>query len=172
MAIHAVVRTDLMSGTDVRSDLVSIKYMGANGSTPTDIDNGCVLKVGALVKGEREIFVGGDVAAGTALDDVVLIASPEVMYDERLRNLSDFYNVAGKACRGYRLHSGNVFSVTDVALDMDSFNASNAVGKVVELQAGNKMKVTASLTGGSTQVGTIMAVETAGLYTYYVIKIK
>ena len=41
MAIHAVVRTDLMSGTDVRADLVSIKYMGTNGSTPTEIDNVC-----------------------------------------------------------------------------------------------------------------------------------
>lgn len=172
MAIHAVVRTDLMSGTDVRADLVSVKYMGANGRTPTDIDNGSVLKVGSLMEGEREIFVGSDVAADTDLNEVVLVASPEVMYDERLRNLSDFYNVAGKAARGYRLRSGNVFGVTDVALDMGSFNASNAKGKIVELQAGNKMKVVASLTGGSTQVGTIMDVETAGLYTYFVILIK
>lgn len=172
MANHAVVRTDLMSGTDVRSDLVSIKYMGANGSTPTDIDNGCVLKVGALMQGEREIFVGEDVTANTDLNDVVLVASPEVMYDERLRNLSDFYNAAGKAARGYRLRSGNMFGVTAEALDLGAFTAADAVGKVVELQAGNKMKVTASLTASSTQVGTIVAVELAGLYTYYVVKIK
>ena len=31
---HAVVRTDNMTGTDVRSQLVSIKYMGADGETP------------------------------------------------------------------------------------------------------------------------------------------
>ena len=172
MAIHGVVRTDLMSGTDVRADLVSVKYMGANGQTPTDIDNGCVLKVGSLMKDEREIFVGSNVAADTDLNEVVLIASPEVMYDERLRNLSDFYNVAGKAARGYRLRSGNVFGVTDAALDLGSFNASNAKGKIVELQSGNKMKVVASLTGGSTQVGTILDVETAGLYTYFVILVK
>lgn len=171
MAIHAVVRTDLMSGTDVRCDLVSIKYMGADGQTPTDIDNGCVLKVGSLMEGEREIFVGGDVAATTNLHDVVLVASPEVMYDERLRNLSDFYNVAGKAARGYRLRHGNMFGVTAEALDLGEITAATAKGKIVELKAGHKLAVVASLTSGSTQVGTVEAVETAGLYTYFVVKI-
>ena len=167
MANHAVVRTDLMSGTDVRADLVSIKYMGSNGSTPTEIDNGNVLKVGSLMAGEREVFIG----ANTNRDEVVLIAAPEVMYDERLRNLSDYFNVAGKAVRGYRFRSGNMFAVTAEALD-GSFNASNAKGKIVELQASTKMKVVASLTSGSTQVGTIEAVEVAGPYTYFVIKVK
>ena len=172
MGNHAVVRTDLMSGTDIRSDLVSIKYMGANGSTPTDIDNGCVLKVGALMSGEQEIFIGVDVAATDDLNDIVLVASLEVMYDERLRNLSDFYNVAGKAARGYHLRSCNMFGVTAEALDLGNFTATTAKGKIVELKAGTKMKVVESLTEKSTQVGTIVAVETAGLYTYYVIKIK
>lgn len=171
MAIHAVVRTDLMSGTDVRADLVSIKYMGANGSTPTEIDNGNVLKVGSLMAGEREVFVGAVPAANTNRDEVVLIAAPEVMYDERLRNLSDYFNVAGKIVRGYRFRSGNMFAVTAEALE-GSFNASNAKGKIVELQASTKMKVVASLTSGSTQVGTIEAVEVAGPYTYFVIKVK
>ena len=169
MAIHAVVRTDLMSGTDVRSDLVSIKYMGADGQTPTAIDNGCILKVGSLMEGEREIFVGGDVAATTNLHDVVLVASPEVMYDERLRNLSDFYNVAA---RGYRLCHGNMFGVTAEALDLGDLTAATAKGKIVELKAGHKLAVVSTLTAGSTQVGVIAAVETAGLYTYFVIKIQ
>ena len=84
---YAIVRTDNMLGTDVRAGLVSIKYMGADGNTPTEIENGNVLKVGALVEGEREIFVGGAVAANDKVTDVVLIASPEVMYDERKKNL-------------------------------------------------------------------------------------
>lgn len=171
MAIHAVVRTDLMSGTDVRADLVSIKYMGANGKTPTAIDNGNVLKVGSLMEGEREIFVGAAPTANANLNDIVLVAAPEVMYDERLRNLSDFYNVAGKAVRGYHLRSGNMFGVTAEALD-GTVTAANAKGKIVELQASTKLKVAASLTSGSTQVGTIEAVEVAGPYTYFVIKVK
>lgn len=172
MANHAVVRTDLMYGTDVRAGLVSIKYMGANGKTATDIDNGNVLVASALMEGEREIFVGAKPAANSDLNDIVLIASPEVMYDERLRNLHDFYNVAGKAARGYRLHHNDVFGVTAEALDLGSFTDKTALGKVVELKADTKMKVVASLTPGSTQVGVIEAVEVAGPYTYFVIRVK
>ena len=168
---YGVVRTDRLMGTNVRSMLESVKYMGA-GSTATAIDNGNVVKLdGSLMTGEREIKKGVTPAANDALDAIVLIASPEVMYDERLRNLSDYFNVAGKAVRGYRFRSGNMFAVTAEALD-GSFNASNAKGKIVELQASTKMKVVASLTSGSTQVGTIEAVEVAGPYTYFVIKVK
>ena len=123
------------------------------------------------LKDNLEVFIGAAPAANTNRDEVVLIAAPEVMYDERLRNLSDYFNVAGKAVRGYRFRSGNMFAVTAEALD-GSFNASNAKGKIVELQASTKMKVVASLTSGSTQVGTIEAVEVAGPYTYFVIKVK
>lgn len=37
---YGVVRTDNMTGTDVRSELVSVKYMGANKKTATEIENG------------------------------------------------------------------------------------------------------------------------------------
>ena len=40
---YAVVRTDLMSGTNVEAGLVSIKYMGDDGKTDTAIENGNVL---------------------------------------------------------------------------------------------------------------------------------
>lgn len=166
---YGIVRTDNMYGTDVRAALVSIKYMGADGSTPTAIENGNVLKVGALVSGEREIYVGGAVAVDDNLNDVVLVASPEVMYDERKKNLDEFINEAGKACRGYRFHSGDVFSVTKDAL---TGKATPAVGDVVELAAGTKLKVAASATSGSTTVGTVIAVDVVGRYTYYVIRVN
>jgi hypothetical protein len=163
---YAVVRTDNMFGTDVRAGLVSIKYMGANGTTPTAIQNGNVLKVGALMSGEREIFVGAAPAANDDLKDIVLVATPEVMYDERKRNLDEFINEAGRACRGYRLHKGDIFSVTKDALDGV---ATPAVGNAVELKAGTKLNVAASATSGSTQVGKIIAIDVVGRYTYYVI---
>lgn len=174
MAKHGVVRTDLLDGTDVRAALVSIEYLGANGQTETDIDNGNVLKVGAL-KGdasngyEREIYVGSQPAANDNLNDIVLIATPEVMYDERLRNLDDFYNVAGTPCRGYRLRHGNVFSVTKEALDG---KASPAIGDIVELKAGTKLNVAASATNGSTVVGKIIAIDVVGRHTYYAIRVN
>lgn len=166
---YGIVRTDNMYGTDVRAGLVSIKYMGADGKTPTAIENGNVLKVGALMSGEREIYVGGAVAAADNVADVVLVASPEVMYDERKKNLDEFINEAGKNCRGYRLHSGDIFSVTKDAL---TGVTAPKVGNIVELAAGTKLKVVTSPTSGSTAVGTIIAVDIVGRYTYYVIKVN
>lgn len=164
---YGIVRTDNMYGTDVRAALVSIKYMGADGDTPTAIENGSVLKVGALIEGEREIYVGGAVAANDRVEDVVLVASPEVMYDERKKNLDEYINVAGKACRGYHIHSGDIFSVTKAVL---AGVATPAVGDIVELAAGTKLNVAETATEGSTVVGTIIAVDVVGRYTYYAIK--
>ena len=166
---YGIVRTDNMYGTDVRATLVSIKYMGTDGSTPTAIENGNVLKVGALISGEREVYVGGKVAANDKATDIVLIASPEVMYDERKKNLDEFINEAGKACRGYRLHSGDIFSVTKDAL---AGKATPAVGDVVELAAGTKLNVAATATSGSTTIGSVIDVNVVGRYTYYAIKVN
>lgn len=163
---YGIVRTDNMYGTDVRAALVSIKYMGEDGATPTAIENGSVLKVGALIEGEREIYVGGAVAANDKVEDVVLVASPEVMYDERKKNLDEYINVAGKACRGYHIHSGDIFSVTKAVL---AGEAAPAVGDVVELAEGTKLSVAKEATG-ATVVGTIIAIDVVGRYTYYAIK--
>ena len=166
---YGVVRTDNMFGTDVRAGLVSIKYIVDD--VETAIENGNVLKVGALMGDatngyEREIFAGAAPAANDALSDIVLIATPEVMYDERKRNLDEFINEAGKPCRGYRLHKGDIFSVTKDALDGV---AAPAIGNIVELKAGTKLNVAASATSGSTVVGKIIAVDVVGRYTYYAI---
>lgn len=56
MAKYGVVRTDNMTGTDVRSELVSVKYMGTAKTTATEIENGSVLKASELMDGEREVF--------------------------------------------------------------------------------------------------------------------
>lgn len=164
---YGIVRTDNMYGTDVRAALVSIKYMGTDGNTPTAIENGNVLKVGKLIDGEREIYVGGKVAKADKVTDIVLIASPEVMYDERKKNLDEFINEAGKACRGYRIHSGDTFSVT---IDALAGKTAPAVGDIVELADGTKLNVAASATSGATTVGTIIAIDVVGRYTYYAIK--
>ncbi|MCD8376850.1 MAG: hypothetical protein LUD69_07890 [Oscillospiraceae bacterium] len=162
--IHGVVRTDLMYGTDVRSGLASVKYMGEDGTTETEIDNGCVLKLGALLDAEndREIFIGEVPTGSEELDEVVLIATPELMYDERKHNLYEFYNEAGRVCRGYKFHPGDIFSVTAEALE-----GSPAVDSTVALAAGVKLEVD----GAGTTVGTIIAEETDDIYTYYVVKV-
>ena len=175
---YGVVRTDNMLGTDVRAGLVSIEYIVASGEgasatkTETAIENGNVLKVGALKDNEREIFEGSAVAANTPLENVVLIASPEVMYDDHKINLDEFINEAGRPCRGYRLHNGDIFSVTAPALTVSvQGKTAPEVGNIVELAAGTKLKVVASATQGSTVVGKVIAVDVVGRYTYYAIQV-
>lgn len=165
---YCVVRTDKLMGTDVRSMLESVMYLGSDGATKTAIENGNVLKVGALLDGEREIKVGSVPAASDALDSIVLVATPELMYDERKHNLDEFRNEAGKVCRGYHLHSGDIFSVTKEGLDGVE---QPAIGNVVELKAGTKLNVAASATSGSTVIGKILAIDVVGRYTYYVIQV-
>lgn len=150
---YAIVRTDLMSGTKQPADLVSIKYQVS--TVDTAIENGNVALVGALGTGEREVYLASAPAADSALEDVVLVATPELNYDERLKNLNQFRNEAGEIARGYRLRSGNVFSVTAEALTA----TSPAVGNIVELQADTKLKVVSSLTSNSTKVGSVIAIE-------------
>lgn len=166
--VHAVVRTDNMAGTDVRAQLVSVVYMGDDGATATDIDNGNVVLLDGHVDGEREIYKGITPTASSAIGDIVLLATPEIRYNELEKALEDFYNEAERPARGYHLHSGAYFSVTKDALDgVDE----PAVGNVVELAASTKLNVAASATSGSTAVGKIDAVETAGARTWYVVKI-
>lgn len=151
MAIHAIVRTDNLSGTKDGSKLVTVVC-------PADIDNGNVLAISGLASGEREAYTGSTPAVTTDLGSLVLVAEPEVMYDERLRKLSDFYNLSGAKARAYVLEKGNIFSVTKEALS-GATAVSGDVGKIVEVAAATKLKAVASLTSGSTKVGTIIAVE-------------
>lgn len=173
MANYAVVRTDKLMGTDVRSMLVSIEFLGADGETPTAIQNGNVLKRGALkgdatVGYEREIYVGATPAVDDALDDIVLVASPELIYGVYTHDLRNFINEPGRPCRGYHLHHGDIFSVTKEALDGA---ATPAIGDAVELKAGTKLNVATSATSGSTQVGKIIAIDIVGGLTFYVIEV-
>lgn len=164
--MFSVVRTDKMYGTDNRSGLVSVRYQPSN--IMTAIENGSVVKLGALETGSREVYIGATPAKTDVIEDIVLIATPEVVYDEHKRNLDDFQNEAGAIARGYRLHSGDIFSVTVDALSADT---TPAVGNIVELDDGVNLKVVSTLTSGSTHVGAIIDVNVVGRYTYYVIEV-
>lgn len=163
---YGVVRTDNMTATDVRKELVSVRYQpdGVNAA----VENGNVVRLDGLETGSREVYKGVVPTAADDIRDVVLVASPEVNYDERKRNLDEFRNEAGSIARGYHLVTNDIFSVTKDALDG---SASPAVGDVVELKAGTKLNVVSGLTEGSTQVGSIIDVNIVGRYTYYVIKV-
>lgn len=156
MGSYSIVRTDRMHGSYNAADLVSVRYSPAG--TDTAIENGNVVLLGSLDTNNREVYVGANPAADSALSLIALIATPEVVADERLKSLSDFRNAAGAICRGYMLRSGDIFSVTAAAVTEISGTAP-AIGQLVELAASTKLKLVTSLTSQSTQVGTIIQID-------------
>jgi hypothetical protein len=161
---YGVVRTDLMSNDAL--NIISAKYLPS--ATATAIDNGSVVKIGALVTGETNVFTADTPARDDALSTVALVASVELTDDPRVRKYSEFQNAAGDVIRCYKFVSGSIFSVTIDALDGDS---SPDVGDVIELKAGISLNVADSLTSGSTKVGDIIAIDVVDGVNYYVIKV-
>ncbi len=97
------------------------------------------------------------------LNEIVLVASPEVRYEEEKRNLDDFINEAGAPARGYRLYNGDIFSIT---INGFAGEGEPEPSDVVELVAGTKLGSASSLTSGSTQVGYVLRVAKDDRYTY------
>lgn len=150
---YAIVRTDLMSGTTQPADLVSLRYQISNVDAP--IENGNIVKVGKLLDGERNIFVATAPEKDTDLNDLALVASPEVLADERKKGLGEFRNEAGDNSRGYLLRSKNIFSVTKEAV-----TGVPAKDAYVELAAGKTtLAVVSAPTASTTTVGKIIDIE-------------
>lgn len=144
---HCICDTSLMLGTVSASKLVNVKLSAA-------VDNGNIVAIGALADGESEAFVASKPTATTPISKLALIKAPEVLADERLKNLGDFYNKAGAIVRGYLFESGDEFRLT-----AEGLSGTPAVGNAVEADASYKLKAVSSATGSSTQIGTIIAVE-------------
>lgn len=144
---HCVMDSSNLHGTRTASKHKNVKIS-------VDLDNGNIVKMGALAAGEMEAFEAEMPAADTPLTELVILKAPEVEKDQRLKSLGDFYNRAGKIVRGYMLESGDQFRLTKEGL-----NGTPAVGSIVEADAAYKLKVVASATAGSTQIGKIIAVE-------------
>lgn len=164
--MHGICITEKLSGTFNGADLVSVRYMA--GSTPTAIDNGSVVEVGALEANSREVRKATAPKKDSAKAAIALIASPEVIYDEHLQNdLGNFENEA-MVSRGYLLEKPHqIFAVTGEVLDGST---ARIVGAVVELQNSTKLLAAATNTQGSTKIGEIIEVFTKKGKTYYAIE--
>lgn len=110
---YAIVRTDNMTGTVDGSKLVTVRFH--NGTEFADIQNGSIVKLDSLIEGEREVWKAVAPTVNEQLGKLVLVASPELMYDERNHNLDEFTNEAGTNARGYIICSSNAFSITKEA---------------------------------------------------------
>ena len=150
---YAIVKREAMTSEFDGTNRKSFKYLPSG--TATAVENGNVVKATSVISGERELLSGSTPAANSALKDILLVTTPEVMVDERKKNLNEFRNEAGDNATGDRLTSGDIFSVTAEAF---TAAATVAVGDIVELAASTKLKIVAvatGLTAGSTQVGTV-----------------
>lgn len=161
MAKYTVIRTDSLSGTDQRADLLSVRVYDAGDNTIT-AENGTIVKIGALEDGEREVYKATLATADDNIDDCAILAGVEVMYDDRARNLDDYINEAGKAVRAYIPRNRNFFSVTK-----EGFVGGTVPAVEGKVGIGANGKIDAAKTG----LGVCKAIEVAGRYTYYVIQI-
>ena len=167
MANHAIFRADNCAFTKNPALLKSAKYM-AEGSTATAIDNGNFVAIDGLIEGEREVHKAITPAANSTYFGIV--KTPEVIYDQNGLGdsfLGNFTNEKDEVITVGILQKGDIFSVTAEALD-----TTPTVGQIVELQAGTKGKVVGELTGGSTQVGKVIAIDVVGKVTYYVVEVQ
>lgn len=158
---YTVIRTDNLSGTDQRADLISVRVYDTE-DKPIAVENGAIVKVGALEDGEREIYKATLATAEDNLDECAILAGVEVMYDDRARNLDDYINEAGKPIRAYIPRNRNFFSITK-----EGFVDGSVPVKGGKVGIGANGKIDAAGTG----IGECKAVEVAGRYTYYVIQI-
>lgn len=116
----AIVNLDKIAGTHL-----------SNGVHATDVMlNGYFVELGSLVVGERELYnITAPVDVTTT--EVLLHASPEVMYDPRQSSLDKFFVEVGQECRLYHLTVGDIITLTE-----DLFATEPAVGDIVSAQNG------------------------------------
>lgn len=163
---HAMFRSDNMEGTIDGKFLVSLAI-----NTEGGLDNGRVVKVGALKTGEREVREYSTPAVTDSIDDIAILGSEEVDKAKKFNSVGDFTNAKGSIARGYRLVKQDCFSVTADAFDAaDEFEFTPGT-TICELQAGTKLLVVNTPTSGSTQVGVLEAVEADGAVTWYVFRV-
>ena len=170
---HAIIRTDLMIGTDVGAYLGMGRYLGGDGATPTAIDNGNVVKIGDLIEDERDLRVYTTPAANTPIDQIGIIASPERFYDGLTHGAKDYFNIEGHNLRVYLLAgmtSSACFTVTADGFEIAA-GATPEKGWLAELQVGTKMTLVAAATG-ATVVGKVIGVtKLEGVEAYTIGKV-
>lgn len=159
---YTVFRSDLLSGTDVAADLVSCRVYDGD-DNPIAVENGTIVELKGYEDGEREVMKAVLASSSSKISDCAIIGTVEVLYDERKKNLDEFINEAGTICRGYIPRSRNMYSVTKEGF----VGATAPAAKNTAVGIGANGKLDTAGTG----YGTVMAIEPAGRYTYYVIKI-
>ena len=134
-----------------------------------EIENGMVGHKGDLVTGEREVYeFVQPTTASIAEQALILMANPEVNYEEYKRTDASMLNYAlptGEVGRAYEVDRDDVFEVSN---DMvDAIGAEVVEGNFVVMQNGsNLLKEVAAPAGTEVFVGKITGKRNIGTLTY------
>lgn len=89
----------------------------------TVTQNGTAVTLSALATGERELWTAAKATASTKKDDIWVVTTPELIYDESKRyTLADFYNGINDSTtekvpmRVVKLEKGDLFGITKEVL--------------------------------------------------------
>jgi hypothetical protein len=157
MASKGIFIAENMASTKVGSLLRSAQQS-------TAIENGSLVKLGALVTGEADLYQAGAIAAVT--DTAYFVDGVELIADEQLtKGLDDYENPANKPFRVRKPMVGDRFSISEDAITALAANGKVVVGNCVETPAAgtNLAEVTpANVNASSSFVATIIARWTFG----------
>lgn len=124
-------------------NIESVLIYDAEGAEQVSVPNGVFVTLDGLAGIGREVKKA--VLAKDATKDVLLVASPEVMY-EAGADIGEFINEAGKVARAFRLADGDVISLT---ADLLADGAEPAVGDTFVVGTGGKLVEDTESTGGA-----------------------
>src|SRR5699024_10326393 len=115
-------------------NIESVLIHNAGGTEEVSVPNGVFVTLDGLAGIGREVKKA--VLAEDATEDVLLVDSPEVMY-ETGADIGEFINEAGEVARALRLADGDVISLT---VDVLADGAEPAVGDVFGVGTGGKLE--------------------------------
>ena len=155
--IYTVITREAMASEYDGTKRKSAKFY--NGSdAPAEIENGMVVKIAGTIPGEREVLKVVAPEGSEDVADLWIVTTPEVVADERKKNLSDFVNEAGQIITIDKLMPNDIFSLTAEGL-AGTASAGHNVG--LASAGGVKLVVDAATSGMGTVIGTVLDIANA-----------
>ena len=154
--VYAVITREAMASEYDGTKRKSAKFYSSD--APAEIENGMVVKIAGTIPGEREVLKVVAPEGNEDVADLWIVTTPEVVADERKKNLSDFVNEAGQIITIDKLMPNDIFSLTAEGLAGTAV-AGHKVG--LASAGGVKLAVAASESGMGTVIGTVLDIANA-----------
>ena len=154
--IYTVITREAMASEYDGTKRKSAKFYSSD--APAEIENGMVVKIAGTIPGEREVLKVVAPEGNEDVADLWIVTTPEVVADERKKNLSDFVNEAGQIITIDKLMPNDIFSLTAEGLT-GTASAGHNVG--LASAGGVKLVVDAANSGMGTVIGTVLDIANA-----------